>query len=154
MDKTEILKMVINKLLYLPYKWGGENPIPFIGEDVSTDDPGYDCSGYVQELLKSVGLDPLHDQTSQALHDHFSIESIGEKNKIKFGTLLFFGRTPDRIRHVAMAVSGKFMTEAAGGGRTTRTLCDAVQQKAFIRIRAISRRTDLVGVYYPRELDK
>ena len=42
----------------IPYRWAGDDPMA-----------GFDCSGYLQEVLASVGMDPRGDQTSQALHD-------------------------------------------------------------------------------------
>jgi cell wall-associated NlpC family hydrolase len=44
----------------VPYRWGGSNPIT-----------GFDCSGLVQEILKSVYMDPPGDQTAEALYQYF-----------------------------------------------------------------------------------
>ena len=43
-----------------PYLWGGEGP------------EGYDCSGFIQEVLSCIGLDPKGDQTAQGLYNYFS----------------------------------------------------------------------------------
>lgn len=119
-------------LLGKPYLWGGDDPIK-----------GFDCSGAILELLKSVGLWPTKaDATSQQLHDYFKVEKVAPA---KFGTLLFFGKSPRAVTHVAMAISDQYMFEAGGGGSKTTSEEAASLQNAYLRIRPIDNRTDLVG---------
>lgn len=122
-----------------PYRWGGDDPID-----------GYDCSGFVQELLSSVGHDPKGDQTAQALFDYFNAMGRAEWNVHKIGALAFFGKDPTHISHVAMLLDEYRMIEAGGGGSQTTNRAEAAAQNAYIRIRPISNRSDLVAVLRPR----
>lgn len=119
-----------------PYKWGGSNPIS-----------GYDCSGLVQELLASVGIDPPGDQTAQGLFDYFKNESGW--NVYGLGSIAFFGKDAAHITHVAMMLDNYRIIEAGGGGSATRTLDDADHENAVVRIRHITNRKDLIAVIRP-----
>ena len=130
MNTKEILQSVIRKMLFIQYKWGGDDPMT-----------GFDCSGGVQEILSSVGLDPNGDQTAAALYEHFIRDEIGyEPDSVNFGDLIFFGRKS--ISHVAFALNKKEMFEFAGGGSKTNTEDDAAAHNAYGRIRPISSRRD------------
>jgi cell wall-associated NlpC family hydrolase len=112
----------------LPYKWGGSNPME-----------GYDCSGLVQELLNSAGIDPEGDQTAQGLFDWFDL--YGERDpKPGIGVLCFYGRNVSTITHVAMMLDQFRIIEAGGGGPKVHSLDDAKANDAFVRIRHISTR--------------
>ena len=111
-----------------PYRWGGESPLT-----------GFDCSGLIQELLRSVGLDPPGDQTAQALFDHFDL--YGERDpRPGAGVLCFYGKDVSSITHVSMMLDPYRIIEAGGGGSETKTLEDAVRQDARVRIRHLSAR--------------
>lgn len=111
-----------------PYRWGGDDPMA-----------GFDCSGFVQELLASVGLDPTGDQTAQALFDYF--DKHGEGNPTpNIGVLAFYGESVTKIVHVAMLIDPYRVIEAGGGGSKTTTLEAATNQNAYIRIRHLSGR--------------
>jgi cell wall-associated NlpC family hydrolase len=116
-----------------PYRWGGENPMT-----------GYDCSGFVQEILRSVGLDPKGDQTAEDLYNKiFSISKF--QPELKPGSLVFYG-SPDKIKHVAFAVNNFQVIEAGGGNSKTKTMEDAENQNAFVRIRPFDSRFDCVDI--------
>jgi cell wall-associated NlpC family hydrolase len=119
-----------------PYIWAGEHPAL-----------GYDCSGFVQEILASVGLDPPGDQTAQKLYDHF--ERHGQINRLTLGSLLFFGKSVRKVSHVAFAIDQRRMVEAGGGGSAVRTVQDAIKHKAMIRVRPQNNRKDLVSIIRP-----
>ena len=123
----------------LPYRWGGDDTID-----------GFDCSGLVQELYASIGFDPPGDQTAQALYEHF--KSVSHEKLLKPGALAFYGKSEDKITHVAMFIDEKRIIEAGGGGSHTQTKEDAAIQNAYIRIRPYDRRKDLVATLYPKEL--
>lgn len=111
---------------------------------------GLDCSGFVQECLAAVGLDPAGDQTAQGLHDYFCKSSRGDMaRKLQPGAIAFFGAGPRSITHVALCLDDAHMIEAGGGGSKTTTKEDAIKQGAFVRIRPLARRKDLVAIYMP-----
>ena len=124
--------------LGLPYIWGGSHP-----------SQGFDCSGLVQEILASVGLDPQGDQTAQTLMDGIEGSCVPYL-KPTAGCVLFFGLSKRNISHVAFAISDLHMIEAGGGGSSCITVRDAVQKGAFVRIRPISHRKDLMAILMPR----
>lgn len=121
----------------IPYKWGGSNPME-----------GFDCSGLIQWLLKSVGMDPPGDQTAQALFDHFQ----GKGNFIhpgKAGALCFYGASIASITHIAIMISPYQVIEAGGGDHTTVSQAVAEKQSACVRVRHIDARKDLVAKIMP-----
>lgn len=124
--------------LNIPYIWGGDDPII-----------GYDCSGLAQELYAMIGIDPPGDQTAQALYNHFRNTS---QLKGDVGSLVFYGKSKTSITHVGVMISLSQMIEAGGGGSKTKSSSDAARQNAYIRIRPINRRTDIVAVLQPSVL--
>lgn len=119
-----------------PYGWGKEGPSQF------------DCSGLVQELLRSVGMDPPGDQTAQTLYDHFEKKGTWEKHGA--GALVFYGKSHTQITHVAMMVDNYRVIEAGGGGSKTLTEADAERDKAYVRIRLLTHRPDKIAVIKPQ----
>lgn len=132
----DILKAYALSFLGTPYKYGGANRLT-----------GLDCSEFVQELLRSVGMDPPGDQNAQALFDHFS--QNGDWNKAQAGALAFFGKDSKNITHVAMLLDPYRIIEAGGGDGTTTSLEAAQAKGAMVRIRLLKFRKDLVAVIRP-----
>jgi len=122
-----------------PYRWGGDDPIY-----------GFDCSGLAQEILSSVGLQPSSDLTADGLYRHFL--TLGISNYKGAGALAFFGSNA-RISHVGFMIDNFRMVEAGGGGSKTQTRADAAKQNAYIRIRSIYRRRDLINTILPKYND-
>lgn len=123
----------------IPYIWGGDDPMR-----------GFDCSGLAQELLAMIGLDPKGDQTAHALFEHFRVNAAVGKTPTA-GSLVFYG-SPTRVTHVGVMIDEKHMIEAGGGGSSTSSVEKAIAQNAYIRIRPIKNRTDLVAVVTPKGL--
>ena len=121
----------------VPYVWGGEHPMD-----------GYDCGGFVQEVLASAGEDKLGDQTAQGIYDHL-IET-GTPGAMGAGVIAFFGKSVMKITHVAFCVDGYRMLEAGGGGSRTLTREDAIRDHAMVRERLIKNRRDLVATIKPQ----
>jgi len=120
-----------------PYQWGGDDPTAF------------DCSGLCIEILQSCGMFPhKKDTTSQGLWDKFKVEGLGPR--LSFGALAFFGKSESSITHVTFMLDNWRMLEAGGGGRRVMTLEDARKYNAFIRVRPLTIRRDLVAVAMPK----
>lgn len=139
----EDFKRVMLSFLHQPYRWGGDDPMA-----------GFDCSGLVQELLAILNLDPVGDQTADALMKFFLNPALGkivERDEYETGCLAFYG-VDGRITHVAMMFDPWTILEAGGGGSKTLTLQDAINQNAYVRLRPVTRRKDLVCVIRPLDL--
>lgn len=132
------LLLQVQKLLFIPYKWGGNSPIE-----------GLDCSGLVCELMRSVGEIPFRaDMSAQQLFDHFAA-GRGEFNRQGLGSLVWFGDSVTKITHVAMMIDNYQMVEAGGGSSQILTREDASKAGAMVRIRLLDSRSDRVAVIKP-----
>lgn len=119
-----------------PYKYGGETPMD-----------GLDCSGLVQLILKAAGIDPPGDQTAQGLYDHF--ENKSTHGVFQAGALAFYGKDLLHISHVAFMIDPYRVIEAGGGDSTTHRLQDAIDKKAFVRMRLVKYRPDFLETLKP-----
>lgn len=128
-DETKVLfRVYAMSFLGLPYKWGGDDPIG-----------GFDCSGFVVEMLKSIGLLRREDDYTAdglwGLYSEFPVYTA------EFGSLAFYGR--NKISHVGLCLNDKILMEFGGGDSTVKTEEDAEQKNACGRIRPIHTRSDL-----------
>lgn len=119
----------------IPYKWGGKTPL------------GFDCSGLIQEILSTVGIDPPGDQNAQAYFNHFLMHGL--TSEITTGALIFYGKDVGNIVHIAMVINEHQVVEAGGGDATVLTPTDAERRRAYVRIRPITKRKDIVGIFLP-----
>jgi cell wall-associated NlpC family hydrolase len=133
MTITEYAKSFIGT----PYRWGGDDPIL-----------GFDCSGFVQECLASVGMDPSGDQSAQALYNFFAQAGVSDMNGP--GALAFYGKSKFEITHVVLMVNEWQGIGANGGGSKTVDLGSAAASNAFIKIRPVDYRKDLVAILMPK----
>lgn len=140
MDSYEILRAYALSFLGLPYSWGGDDPIN-----------GFDCSGLVLELLKSQGLWGKGDASSQSMFNYFVQEGPSALVAFPaFGTILFYGRDAKNITHTAFSLNQTLMLEAGSGDSTVTSKETAAKKNAFIRVRPINARGDLVGMFVPK----
>ena len=133
------MKIIYDLIIHsvgIQYKWAGNNSLE-----------GWDCSGYICELLRSGGVIGTEDLTAQDIYNKF--EKNGSWNIFQLGSLLFFGESVLKIKHVGMCVDAYVFTEAGGGNRDVDTLDEARAKSAMVRIRPIKSRTDLVAVIKP-----
>jgi cell wall-associated NlpC family hydrolase len=114
------------------YRWGGDDP------------SGFDCSGFIVEILKSVGLIGRDsDYSAQSLWNQFKSKQVPTP---KAGTLVFFGKSKDEITHIEMCIGKGLSIGASGGDSSTLTVEDAIIKNAFIKIRPIiSRNPHWIG---------
>lgn len=122
MSRFEPMIKIAWSYLGTMYRWGGDDP------------SGFDCSGFVIEVLQSVGLLPEgFDGTAQTLHDMFHPLTFPE-----IGCLAFRQNASGKIVHVGLVIdTGGLVIHASGGGSNTLTLDDAIRQNAFIKVRPI-----------------
>ncbi len=133
-----LLKTYALSFLGLPYKWGGDDPLL-----------GFDCSGLVIEILQSCGQLPRsYDATSQQLY--YRYVKVGVVESTGLGALAFYGNSVDSITHIAFMLDTKRIIEAGGGGSKTNSRQDAAKQNAYIRIRPVTFRRDLISIIKPK----
>jgi len=136
MDVRETAAKIAWSFLGRPYIWGGDDPIL-----------GFDCSGFVIEILKSVGILPREgDWTAEGLWQMFKENEVPYPAK---GSLAFWFNTDGRAVHVEFCLDEKVAIGASGGGRSVKTMQDAVQQNAYIKIRPIESRIGIHKFVYP-----
>jgi hypothetical protein len=114
----------------LPYRWGGDDPLG-----------GFDCSGFVIEILKSVGRLPRQgDWTADGLYLRFNNFDCLQKT----GALAFWkndvGIRPilGKMVHVEFCIDENLTIGASGGGRRVKSANDAIAQNAYIKVRPIN----------------
>lgn len=113
-----------------PYVWGGE----------SAREGGFDCSGYVFNVLNGSGI-VAGRLTAQGYFNLYRKYEVAKSEKKIEGDLLFFGKSKNKITHVAIAVNSTDMIESVG--KSTNTINN---KGKGVCINKITRRKDLVAV--------
>ena len=122
-----------------PYRWGGDDPLL-----------GVDCSGLVIEVLKAAGVyKGSFDTTAQGLYDDLLRKKAIIAHSPEPMDIAFYGKTISDITHVALCVSPTKILEAGGGGHKVVNLQAAAAANAYVRIRPIDHRVDLVAILKP-----
>ncbi|MFV8225368.1 SH3 domain-containing protein [Christiangramia aquimixticola] len=102
----EDLVKVSEKLMGLPYLWGG------------TSAKGVDCSGFTKTIFFMNGMVVPRD-ASQQVREGSLVDEKGDFNKLEVGDLLFFGRpatdsTSEKVVHVGMWIGNNEFIHASG----------------------------------------
>ncbi|KAB7770063.1 C40 family peptidase [Xanthomonas maliensis] len=124
-SKVQVILQRAMALLGTPYRWGGE----------STD--GFDCSGLVGYVFKTaLGIELPRVSRDIARED--SAELIKDRNALKAGDLVFFGRR-GRIDHVGLYVSEGQFLHAPSRGKDVRvdSLVSGYWSEKFIQARRV-----------------
>jgi peptidoglycan DL-endopeptidase CwlS len=135
---TSAIKRVIAQDIALRYigtfyKWGGDNP------------SGFDCSGFVIEILKSVGILPRQgDWSAGQLFGMFPGVDVPTN-----GCLVFYKNNMGNVIHVEYCITDDLAIGASGGGSKTLTVEDAMRDNAFIKIRPFNTRNLIAGFNDP-----
>lgn len=125
MATREVIIKNAKKYLGKPYVWGGE----------SEAEGGYDCSGYLYNVLKDSGY-----KVSRTTASGYS--KLGKEVSYvnaNAGDLLFFGKA--RITHVAIYAGNGKMYESIGGRANTKT-----NKGKGVTLSDVTRRSDLKSV--------
>jgi len=125
MGRIEIAFKIAWACFGKPYRWGGDDPIV-----------GFDCSGFVLEILQSVGVvETGIDLTAEGLFKKFSAFGCQPMQ----GALAFWKRseTDSKIIHVEFCIDEYLTIGASGGGSAVLSVQDAIEKNAFIKVRPL-----------------
>ena len=121
-NKRKLAIKIAFEFLGRPYVWGGDDPIQ-----------GFDCSGLVVEILKSVGiLSRVGDWTADGLYHQFEDKIVDIASE---GCLVFWFDENKKAKHVEICINNELSIGASGGGSKTKNLADAIRQNAYIKVR-------------------
>lgn len=132
-----LLKVYVMAFLGKPYFYGGDDPVS-----------GFDCSGFVSEILRASGVAPWnYRDNAQGI---FNLLHLKYKPCLpQLGAIIFFGKAPGFISHVGFCINEFVMIEAGGGTSETVTNDAAIKRNAFVRLRPINYRKDVVEILWP-----
>ena len=97
-EKRDIIIKLAKSLLSVPYLWGGKSSF------------GYDCSGFVQMVMKTAGISLAMDTVEQS--KTVGLEKI-PINEAQPGDLIFFSEN-NRINHVAFSLGNRKIIHCSG----------------------------------------
>jgi hypothetical protein len=134
-EKKQIAREVAMSMLGTPYRWGGDDPMA-----------GLDCSGFVVEILRSVGIIGQKDDfTAESLRQRFIHKTV---NYPSLGCLALYGSN-GAATHIEFCINDELCIGASGGGSKTLSKDDAIRQNAYIKIKPIRARADLICLVNP-----
>jgi cell wall-associated NlpC family hydrolase len=108
-----------------PYIWGGDDP------------SGFDCSGFVIECLRSVGmLTEKEDYTADGLYRLYKNKVVKYPYK---SNLIFYLDDKHNAYHVAICLDKNFQIGALGGNSANLNSQNAWDKNAFVKIRPIKK---------------
>jgi cell wall-associated NlpC family hydrolase len=128
-ERRDLAIKIAWSFLGLPYLWGGDDPIE-----------GFDCSGFIVEILKGVGIIPhAGDWSADALWQKFKMNQVASPAK---GVLVFWGsdRPTPFMTHIEMCIDEEHTIGSSGGGSKTIDRAAAIAQNAYIKVRPVNYR--------------
>ena len=97
-QKRDIIIKLAKYLIGVPYLWGGKSSF------------GYDCSGFVQMVMKTAGISLARDTGEQIQKEGLEEISINEAQP---GDLIFFSEN-NCINHVGFSLAGSKIIHCSG----------------------------------------
>lgn len=132
MEPRELALKIAWSFLGKPYRWGGNDPLG-----------GFDCSGFIVEILKSTGhMRRGSDLTASGIWDTFDQYKVLDPYP---GCLVFWQNVNGAVIHVELCLDNIYSIGASGGGGSTMTMQDAIEQDAYIKIRPFNSRKPVKG---------
>ena len=124
------------------YYYGGDDPMG-----------GFDCSGYVQEILKAGGVIKRTSpkMNAQMICDYLRRRGARE-HAYRAGSISFYGSFDGhtyKVGHIGFCISGSKMLHAGGGNSDTIDEETAIRRNAFVRMDDIRYRKDFLYVALP-----
>ena len=133
MDRREKAFQVAWSFHGTPYIWGGD------------DFSGFDCSGYVLEILQSVGLVPhRHDTTAHGLYAMLA----NKRRDLPYRGCLVFWKRNGKMVHVEFCLDEELSIGASGGGSDTEDEADAIVHNAYVKVRPFVPRKGHAQLFY------
>lgn len=127
---------VARLFLGAPYRWGGEEAFSGGGQP-----EGYDCSGFVVDVLQAFELLPARgDWSANQLAARFAPTLAPEP-----ADLVVYGREDAPITHIGFYLGGEEAISAAGGGPGMDTVEEARARDARVKLHPVGYRSDLRG---------
>ena len=131
------------KYLGKPYVWGGE----------SDAEGGYDCSGYVSNVLYDAGVVKTFKRyTAQSLYN----ASVGSKvTTKKESDIIFFGPSTKNVTHVAIYAGNNKIYESKGSSVNTKSnpgkgvVLSKLTRTDIVGIKRVAKSTTTTVTYYP-----
>lgn len=134
----ELLKTYALSFVGVRYTYGGDDPVS-----------GFDCSGFVSELLRASGVEPYNFRTTaQEIYSQLHERSVPCSPQL--GALSFYGKSNVAIDHVGFCLDSYSMVEAGGGTAETKTTEIASLKNAFVRLRPVRFRKDYLFTVMPK----
>ncbi len=131
----EIASSLAFKFIGLPYIWAGDDAVA-----------GFDCSGVVIEVNKSVGNLPRKgDWRAKDLYKLW-LDKIVTK-AVEVCVVFFSTGGADDIYHTEYVYKNGLTIGASGGGSTTLTREDAIKQNAYVKMRPL--KNDIFAIVNP-----
>lgn len=119
-----------------PYRWGGDDPMA-----------GFDCSGFVVEILTAVGMVPhKYDDTAGGLATKFRANQI---DRPRAGAFIVWYDPTGFGQHIEFFIDEFHTIGASGGGSATTDLNAAIMANAFIKIRPYTYRNQPFKIFDP-----
>ena len=125
---SERVKTVLQRafsLLGTPYRWGG-----------STPENGFDCSGLVGYVFRTIGIDL--PRVSRAMAHEGT--PVSDRGALAEGDLVFFGRHGGRVDHVGIYIGeGKFVhAPRTGRDVTVSSLTTGYWSQKYLQARRLA----------------